>query len=379
MKLFISIMALLLFSVSCKSPPTKTDYRAGGTQQGFIPPPTLNSSMQNLKKSLTVLEPYFFDKAKFNDEKNHKFLAKEIHRLAEESKNVKHDPTLVSEDPTARFVASQFAEDLKRADENFSSGWKEFSRSQLMKVTSFCVECHTRLRQGTEFPTREVAAPYIKTIPVKDQIELMISFREFDAAFNLVLATLKRTDVQDISFGIDHVARLGLLVVVQNKQDMQKAQQLVDAIEKNSTLPKYLKDDNKRWQVSLNKWSSNDDLRTLDKVREFLKQSDKSEVEYMRAIAALLRILTGELNQEELGEALLLTGESYESLNKISYMTLHDNYYESCVRKTAKTKWGKMCYEKLENSVKLSYTGSRGTRIPPDIKKSLHDLKNTLD
>ena len=99
----------------------------------------------------------------------------------------------------------------------------------------------------------------------------------------------------------------------------------------------------------------------------------------MRAIPSLLALLTSNLNRDELGEALLLTGETYESLNRISILSLHKNYYESCVRKAPKTKWAQICYKKFTDSVTLDYSGTAGIKIPPEIKKQMGDLKNVIE
>ncbi|MFZ3229111.1 MAG: hypothetical protein WA160_02815 [Pseudobdellovibrio sp.] len=369
----------VLALVSCNSSPTKTDLVLGGPEQGFLPPPVWKSSMQNLKKDLITLQPYFFDKVKFNDPKNKLFLEKEIHSLAQESLNIKHDPMISSQDPSVRFISIQFADELTRADENFSTGHLEFSRSQLVKVTSYCVECHTRLKQGPDFNSQTSTTGYLDKLPVVEQIEFMIAFRQFDSAFDLVLKTMKKSlPKNSIDYDSNRIARLGLLIAVQFKQDGANAQKLTAAIEMNSSLPSLLRKKNKLWIKSLASWGSNDTLRTLPEIRNLIKNR-KSEVEDMRVIAALLQILTTELNTDELGEALLLTGESYESINKISIMSLHENYYESCVRKAPKSKFAKICFDKLNDSIRTSYSGTSGTQVPTDIQKNLQNLKKELN
>lgn len=379
MKYIKSIFLLILTLTACQSKLSKTSLAPDTKEQGFKPSPNWNGSMQNLKKSLVILEPYLFDKKKFNDPKNKKFLSKEIHNLAEESKNVKHNPTILSKDPTARFVAANFSDELGRADENFSTDWTEFARTQLVTVTSYCIECHTRLKEGPEFNYQNSSESYIKNLPIKDQIELMIAFRQFEPAFQLVLKTLKEiSPTSKIQSDEDQVARLGLLIAVQLNQNKAKAQQLISTIANNSNLPFYLKQNNNLWKESLSSWDPNKNLVTLPEIRKLIKNR-KSEIDDMRAINSLLKVLIDDLNPDELGEALLLTGESYEALNKVSLMSLHETYYESCVRRVPKTKWGKACFDKLNESIAFGYTGSAGTHIPLEIQKRLQDLKKAAE
>lgn len=377
MKLTSGFLFLILFLMACNYQPIKSD--SVSIQPAFTAVPVLTVSMQNLKKSLETLEPFIFDKKRFNDPKSKSFLATEIHKLANESSEVKHSPNILSKDPTVRFVAVQFAEELQRADENFSTGWQEYSRSQLVNVTSYCIECHTRLKDGPEFNSRKSSDSYMKKLAVQDRIELMIAFRQYDPALSLVLETLKSIHpLSPVDIDAEQIARLGLLIAVQYKQDITNAMRLSVIVEKNKSFPVFLQEKSKEWKSSLAQWNPTENLQSLPAIKKIIHQR-KSEIEDMRSIAALLRYLTTDLSDDELGEALLLTGESYESLNKISLVTLHENYYESCVRRVPHTKWGKLCFNKLNESVTFGYTGSSGTHIPVEIQKRMQNLKKLTE
>ncbi|MBC7458927.1 MAG: hypothetical protein H7235_11650 [Bdellovibrionaceae bacterium] len=368
--LFVSCVALL----ACQSKPTKTNT----IDYGFMPPPLWNSSMQNMKQNMITLQPYIFNKVVFNDRDNFQFLSKSIHKLAIESANIKHDPMISTRDPTVRFVASQFADELRRADENFKGPWKEYSRSQLVKVTNYCLECHTRLHQGPSFEKDEVEAPFMKTLPVADQIEFMIAFRQYDAAYKMVLANLSGTQKnKDVNFKIDRIVQLGLLISVEYLKDEERTRKITQAIDHNPSLPAYLKQSNEVWKKSIENWSQQGNINTLVQIRS-LVNSRISQIEDMRAISALLQLLTNDLNQDELGEALMLTGQSYEALHAISIMSLDENYYESCIRKTPETKWAKVCLDKLSDSLNMGYSGSGGTRLPRHVTAQLDELKNVI-
>ncbi len=344
----------------------------------FYQAPRLQSSMQNLKENIVKLQPYIFNKVLFNNVDNFEFLSKEIHKLATESVEVKHDPSILNKDPTVKFIASQFADELQRADINFKRGLTDYSRSQLKKMSSYCLECHIRLQDGRSFKPDEVEPPFIKTLPAIDQIEFKIAFRQFDSAYDLVLQMLLDSKKSYfIDDKIDQIARLGLLVSVQYMKDQKKAKNITFAIKSNPKLPTYLKQSNLLWQKSIQIWNTSKNIKSLLEIRTLVKQRI-SEIEDMRALSSLLALLTTDLNQDQLGEALLLTGQSYESLNKISSMNLNENYYESCIIKAPETKWAKICFDKLSESVVLSYSGSSGTHLSDDIKIYLKDLKQKL-
>ena len=372
-KLILFCLSLIVLS-ACQNKPTKTE----AVDDGFMPPPIWNSSMQNMKQTMISLQPYIFNKVLFNDQDNFQFLSKSIHKLAIESANIKHDPMILTRDPTVRFVAHQFADELHRADENFKGSWKEYSRSQLVKVTSYCLECHTRLHQGPAFQKDDMEAPFMKTLPVADQIEFQVAFRKYDSAYKMVIENLSgKIKNKESNFKIDRVVQLGLLISVQYLKDIEKTLKITQAIDHNPSVPAYLKQANEMWKKSIDNWSHQGNINTLVQIRS-LVSGRISEIEDMRAISALLQLLTNDLNQDELGEALMLTGQSYEALHAISVMSLDENYYESCIRKTPETKWAPICLKKLTDSLVMGYSGSGGTRIPWHVTAHLEELKNVI-
>ena len=362
----------------CQHPPTKSNFDPTGGDVGFKPPPVWNGSMQNLKAHLINLEPYIFDKSKFSAKENEEFIKNEMHELTIQASYVKHDPVVSTKDPTVKFVANQFAEELQQAGENFEDGWKEYSRSQLMKVTTFCVACHTRFRQGPEFKD-SIHPTYVSSLSPRNQVELHVAFREFDKAF-LLSANSLATDASTFTNETDMyaIALLGLQVAAQFQNDKEKANQLLRIIEKNKTAPTYLKLANERWKKSVSRWDPNQTFHQLSDIRSLINER-QSEIDDMRALAALLTMLGDKVAENQLGETLFLTGQSYEFLGSASSLSLQDNYYEACVRKVPKTVWGRRCFDNLERSVHANYTGLLKLGLPKDVQKKMESLKKILN
>jgi len=377
-----SIFILILISgiVSCQSRPTVVANN-GLTENNrleFAEPPIWNSSMQRMKQHMSNLEPYTFNREEFKKPENRKYLARELHSLAEASKDVKHDPLVNSKDPTVRFVAEQFSTEMHEAEENFNMGMTEFTRWQLLRATKYCLECHTRMNDGMVQRSAKANPPYVKTLPPNDQIELMIAFRQFQPAFDFVLETINKIKSQkDYNFSVDRLARLGLLVAVQQMQDRNQALRLVEAIERNKALPEYLKESSQRWKKSLDQWDPNQRLETLSAMKAVAK-INTSDIESMRLIPALLSHLNQTLSEEETAETLYMIGENYENLSKISMLSLPQNYYELCIVKYPKSKWAKLSFERYEELTILDYSGSSGTHMPKKVRDHLENLKKMI-
>jgi hypothetical protein len=332
--------------------------------------------MRRLQKNLSDIEPLLYDSQEFNAPKNQEFLKKKIHQLAATSEKVQHNPTIINRDPTVRFVASNFASNLQRADQSFTAGKTDFSRYQLMKVTSSCVQCHTRLQQGPESNAKRPET-FLKKMPVVDQAQYLIASRKFGAAYDLLLISLGQPEDENIfSWKSDKSAGLALQIAVQYEQDSSRAMNVINKIQGNPTLPYYIKTKANNWTASIARWKAEKKKPvTLEDYRRLLA-SGQGEIEAMRVIPGVLKLLSSDLPSQQLGEALLLAGESYEIVNDFSPMDLHENYYESCIRNVPHTPTSKKCYQRLEDSVRMGYTGSSGTSIPVDVEVWLKSLKN---
>jgi hypothetical protein len=100
-----------------------------------------------------------------------------------------------------------------------------------------------------------------------------------------------------------------------------------------------------------------------------------SDIDYMRVLNILHTLFKQGIDGDEESEALYLAGKSYEHLNDISPMELHENYYKACIYNKPGSDIAKKCYRTLEDAVTASYTGSSGVHVPVDVEVWLKELK----
>lgn len=365
--------AVALIWAGCKSGGAKETSSASPQAT----PANWNQSMVQLRESLAGIEPYLVDEAKFAAPANQEFLQKEIKNLSVLSKNVTHNPTILSKDPTVRFVASQFSQDIQRSAESFEMGRKEFSRYQLMKVTGYCIECHTRTQQGPQFEGPQ-QNKNLQGLSRFQRAEYLIAIRYFDDALKLLEEEL--ADPTSVGFvRMEKAAKHGLAITVQYQQNSQKALDFLQILEKSKSAPFALKEKAKVWRKSLVAWKSEKSKNQGIALYRKLALKKDSEVDLMRALAGLLPYLSKDLKTEELGEGLYLVGLCYEGLGDLSLFSLHENFYESCIRSAPHTAWARKCHAKLEDSIRFGYSGSGGTHIPVEVQIYLDELKKNLD
>lgn len=332
-----------------------------------------SGTMRGLQKNLSALDEYIFDPVKFASPANHNFLQQQISEMAQQSKNLEHNPTMIHRDPTIRFVATQFSEDLARAKESFEEGKIPFARYQLMKVSGSCVQCHTRMQQGAEHRWKK-EEPFLKSLTPAYQVEFLIASRRFDQAHQVLIENLKKTEGLAI-LDIERLAHLGLLVTVQYQNDPSKAQQLVGLIQKSSSASPLLVQEARGWIASIQAWGKEKKKpETLTDWRQVF-ETRKNEIGAMRAIHGVLQLMMIQSAHLEVGEALLLLGESYEALNGLMPMDLHENYYASCIQSVPHTPTAQKCFDHLSDSIRLGYSGSSGIHVPVEVEVWLESLK----
>jgi hypothetical protein len=340
-------------------------------------PPSWNGSMKNLQRNLADIEPFLFDSEKFSNSYN--LVGEKIHKMTVESKNLSHDPTLTHRDPTVKFVASQFAMDLDRADQSYSEGKTEYARYEIMKIASSCVQCHTRMQQGTEVNFSRTE-PFLKSLSTVDQAEYLIASRKFQKAFETLTEALKEERPSDaLPLRYERTADLALMIAVQYEQNPNMVIRLAEIIEGNKSLPYFIKAKTQGWKKASQSWKSEKSISQMTQVQKLeLAEKlvgSKSEINSMRAVPLLLSILSTDVSKEQLGQSLFLTGVAYESLLDVSSMDIHENYYEACIRQVPHSDYGKKCYHNLQNSILVGYTGTSGTHLPLTTQMWLEKLK----
>lgn len=369
--IFVSVLGLSVFG-ACKGGEKKENTEAA-------PAATWSGSMQGLQKSLAELEPYLFDSQRFALPGNQEFISKKISELAEGASHVKHDPTLKHRDPTVQFVAAKFSTHLRRAGTHFKEGRTSFARYEIIKVTQFCVECHTRMQGGPEFQLGKVES-FQTQMPVLDRAEYLIASRKFDAAYDLLIQKLKGARASDPEpWKLDRVAKMALQISVQYRQEAKKADRVLETIRSNPGLPYFLAEKAKDWAKSLKKWKleAGKPMKVAD-IQTLLYQRD-SDLDAMRAIPEILKKLQTGPQGTEAAELMFLAGEAYRAVNEVSTLELSENYFEACIHSAPKTSVSKKCFKAMEASIKEGYTGTRGTFMPADVLEDLEKLRSEAE
>lgn len=352
--------------------------------------PALSASMQNLKMTLERILPKAVDSKVFNDPKNRTELGQELQLLNDLAGRVSHNPVREKMDPSFAFLSEGFSSEIARANEAFAINRAEYARYKLLNVTSYCIECHTRVAAGPSFG-RQDQTGHLSSLTPLERGEYFLATRQFDAALAEFQKLLNTDDDRYQYIQFDRALRYSLAITVRFQNDPAKTELVIQKMQKSRQLPYYLKQASQAWQKDVQAWRSENRKNRQPAIADQLvlaesliesgrkRQTSESErsgdVALLRGLSILHQILAGHPNKAELGQALFLTGSAYEAVRDVVTWSLQESYFESCVRRVPHTSWSQKCYKALEETVSNGFTGSSGTRIPYDVKVRLAELE----
>lgn len=385
-KLFLLFVSSLILT-NCQNQKAKPE------QLAPVPAPesTFSGSMQELQQTLTEILPIVADPELYSKPENQKSISADVKKLMKLSENVKHSDAVTLKDPSVAFISKAFSEDLARIDESLSLGKKDYARYSLMNLTSYCIECHTRTSTGPSFRSPALEQSLKKLSPL-ERGEFLIATRQFEAAlkeFSTVIDT--KINSQGDFAGLDKAVQHSLAVTVKYLKDSKRALSIIEKLKKARGIPYYLKQNSLGWEAAIQDWmkeppaSDNTAEGILKRVRTWIGKGQQlqvgmvdrgGDIYFLRALSELHLLLVSKLSAEQRGEALFLTGLSFEATKDNEMINLHENYYESCIRKVPHSVWAKKCYKRYEESVYFGYTGSSGVQLPQDVAKKIRTLRS---
>lgn len=380
--LFAASLALLI--LACSSRGKKETTNRSSTNG-------LQASMLDLKNSLETLLPSLIDQKSFEDAAQKDKVKTEINHLSEIASQVSHSPLKDKGDPSFAFLSEGFSAEIQRANEAFNLGKIEYARYSLMNVTSYCIECHTRTSSGPAFTNGDFDQKLGQLRPL-ERGEFLLATRRYDAALVEFMKVINSPSKNFQFIEFDRALRYALATTVKYKNDPTATEKIIHELRKAPQIPYYLKQASLTWSQSVNEWKeeikkrkANPSLsQQLNGAEALIKKgrqaqvggSDRGgDVDLLRGLAKLHHLLLSPLDKNQMGQALFLTGQAYEALWDLALWSIHENYFETCVRRVPHSSWAMKCFQSLQQSLVIGFTGSAGTQLPEDVQKRLAELE----
>lgn len=385
----ILIMSVVLFILSgCKTtekPPEPSSAWAGG--------------MQNMAEDVKKLLPFIYDGEAYREPKNKPQILTYLRDFARVTHTLpaSHGKPFIGDDLLIEYSLRNLKEDLNRAAFALEAGQVEFSRTQAKATLNHCFRCHSVTQAGNSAAWNLDQVVNFSLPPV-EKADLLVATRKYDEALRYMEQLLTSGDLHKTrAFDFESLLRRYLALIIRVENAPQRALTEMERILGREDTPFYIAEQGLGWKKSLKEWALEMKAKKKFKIStaqdmfaeverrfkkaEMIQQYEKDhagDVEYLRATAALHEGMKYATQSADQARGLYLLGKAYEVLDELGSWTLHESYYEACLLKDPKSPVGRRCFNRLEASLYMGYSGSSGTHLPTEERARLKRLRALL-
>jgi hypothetical protein len=354
-----------------------------------------SGDMQTMAQDVKNLVPFLYDKDAFQDPRNRETVQRYLRNFAQSAHHVKPEmgKKYLGDDLLVEFSLNHLGADLNRAVQSFEVGQLEYSRSVAKASLSYCFQCHSVTQEGSAAMWDVDRLQNLKLAPL-EKADLLVATRRYDKALSHMENLLNSPDIyKNHAFEFEALLRRYLALIIRVEKAPGRALTELNKIVANADTPHYLLEQAEGWRRSLKAWEG-ERPRKIKNAKDLFEQVEKrfqkaadlqhfekdhaGDVEYLRATEQLHQGMKLLKTPQEQARALFLLGKAYEVLDELGSWNLHETYYEACVEKDPRAATAKSCFNRLEASLYMGYSGSSGTHLPPDESERLKRLREKM-
>lgn len=345
--------------------------------------------MQELASALADAIPYLYP-APEQDPKGLSEKLANIHEITRKLEDgMKHSSQIPDSDPALPYIASLLNSSLEQARQGLNDGHADYAKSALRASVGYCIACHTRTQEGTEFPILKAFTEPLKRASWIERIEFMTASRQFDSVLAEVTKELERKGEPTVNqLDLERASRIALSIAVRAKKDPAKAESVAKSVARSKGASHFMKEGAKVWLKDIASWKAvakkklKSDKEIIEAARLLIQHAREpglpgghSEVDYLRASVLVHDLIKTFPSSEYIAEALYIVGLSYDSLRELGLWSMHEMYFQACVSKAPHTELAEKCAKSYEASVVLGYSGSSGVHVPAPVRRHIESVK----
>lgn len=346
------------------------------------------ASMESLKELASSPE-------KFSKKENEAEIGQKLRDLVKLGGQMKqHDGLKTPGFKLSQNTLIQHLSDLERV---YRVGNKSYARWMLKSTYFACMSCHSQLPTADgmkwEMDPKSLS---VAGKPSMDEADFLFATRRFDEALASYERLIDGYPGNNLKADeIDAALRKKLTIFSRIKRDPSKALLSLEKNSKNQKLPEYLRKNIDAWIAVLREWQNSpvpDTAKAKDEeIRNFAEKqlkgslwdkmidaSDPRLVTYLQVSGVLYEYLDRNPKTKLAPQILYWLSLCDRQINNEFFFSLADLYLKDCILSYSKSPFAKQCYKELERQTFLSYTGSSGTHIPPEVKDELGRLRKKL-
>jgi hypothetical protein len=280
------------------------------------------------------------------------------------------------------------ADDARRASERFASGRYVDARFVALHLTDSCVGCHSRLPSDKDAPfaAKLFDDKKLRDLSPSERARLAVATRQFDKSLDLyeALLTSPSPPEGEVTRGADLTEYL--IVAVRVKRDPERAARLLDKLERRPETAPDVRRECDPWAVTLrSEGKALSEKPSLARARSLVEAGRRARpYAFSRAglvddliASSILHALLEDPKQPtaERAETYYLLGLTDAQVRASPWLSDAAWYLMSAIETAPHTSIAQKAFDAYEDMTLLSWTGSAGIDLPPDVMAELDRLR----
>lgn len=274
------------------------------------------------------------------------------------------DGTAAAKEPALAAIGSLLSSYAAQTRSRLERGERDTIGFRVRTLASLCLACHSREQVAMDFADQEKRFTQLSLAPL-ERARVLSATRQFEPALKVyrsLLSTPDGTQALDES----------LLILVRAKNDADGTAALLRAAPPSKRVSE-LQAEVEAWRAEKSPLATMPLDALLTRCAELIESGKGLSV--LRALGALTTALSRNPTPAQRGQMLWLLGLGSGQITTPALWDLDLLYLEACVRENTRTPLAAKCFTRFEERLTLGFTGSGGTRIPPDETKRLEALR----
>jgi hypothetical protein len=337
---------------------------------------------------LIRLQPYMVSEKKFVDPTNAKEIQGYLDHFVLLSKRLPHTQRLNSS--SFQIPAQALQAHLAKLSEVFREGRKPFARRMLNATMDGCSSCHTQVPSSPgpvwQFRENELHGNLF------EQAEFLFATRHYDEAlkkYDEFIRQSQKSNSPELKTALQR--KLFIFVRV-----MRAPERGAESFQKDASFSfaPHLKTEVQGWIGALKKVSlkKEDEAKlTAESLENLASQTippllngadqfkPESLVMFLYTSGLIFNFINTHPEKDLTPDLLYWLALCDNHLTQNFFFSLTDLYLKECISRFPKSPTAKKCYNELESSTMLSYSGSGGLHLPTDVKQELDKYKKMIE